>query len=562
MGVISPGQTAFLKFEIENGDARRRKTALQDLSHRYRQGDILNAESRNSFEKTINGMVLGDGDRKVVRWCLNALARLGTRLGSSKYVAAALRQYEEDPEIVAAAVAALSRMYNGDIEAIPELTVVDPAMRILAAMQTTDVRKLDLSGLTIDIDKSDKEVLKLALLVVGLNRDIQNLLHPRHLNGAIVKQLGHHDDRIVRQYSVWSVMENRFLTLEDLGIPFDTISSQPPNVQAKLLQLAAEREPDKMLRHKIIHDGTFNDNPEARMGLAKGLVHTYYEGLEDVTIAWFDSEQDADVQALIAEHFARFSDDTGPYYEKAIEVAEASPKLLDRILLGAEGKDLYGKVRGLDSSNGTEDLFGKPSDLIAMFQQSTNLSRKVPEMKVLFLAANPVDQTNLKLDVEARELKQQLGLVREAKVEITVVHAWAVKTDQVQTEILNSKPDVLHFSGHGGPGLLVFETATGETVTVSGETLAELVSLTPSIRCVVLNSCFSDSVARLVAPHVDAVIGCDVSIGDEAASQFSRAFYRALAHGESVENAFKLAKNDLVWNGSKHEAEKYQIRVG
>lgn len=559
MAIISPGQTAFLKFEIENGDARRRKAALQELSRRYRQGDKLNAEGKNSFEKTINGIVLSDGDPKVVRWCLNALARLGTRQGSSKYVAAAMKQHEEEPQIVAAAVAALSYMYNGNLEAVPELSVLDPSVRILAAMQTTDVNKLDLSRLTIDIDKADKEVLKLALLAVGLNKDIQNLLHPRHSNGTIVKQLGQHDDSIVRQYSVWSVMENKCLTLADLGIPFDTIGSQPANVQAKLLQLAAERENDPKARHQIIHEGTFNDIPEARVGLAKGLVHSYYEGLEDLTIRWYDVEEDPDVLALVAEHFARFSDECGPYFEKALEIVEADPKLTDRVLLGAEGKGLFVKIKGLNQTNATADLFGTPSDLGAMFQMTTEIPGKALSMKVLFLAANPLDEGRLKIDREASDLKEQLALVRDAKIALDVEYAWAIRTDQLQREVLNAKPEILHFSGHGDTGMLIFEDGAGKAIEVSGEALAGLIELMPTIRCVVLNACYSDSVSKLVAPHVEVVIGCDVSIGDDAAILFTRAFYRALAHGEPFQQSFELAKNDLKLNGQGREAGKYTI---
>lgn len=561
MAVISPGQTAFLRFELDHGDARRKKSALQDICRLYRGSDRFNAENRKSFETTINGMVLADRDPKVVRWCLNALARLGTKDGCDRYVIAALGMYEHDPEIVAAAIAALAFIYRGKIDEVQALGSVDPAIRILAAMQTADIANLDISGLSIDIDRSDVEVLKLALLTVGLNKDIQNLLHPRHANGAIVRQLGQHDDRIVRQYSVWCVMENRYLTLDDLGIPFDAVGAQPPNVQSKLLQLGAERVPDVRRRHKIIHDGTFSDHPEARIGLAKGLKRTYYDGLEDLTINWYDVEQDRDVRALVAEHFARFSDTCGPYAEKALEIVEADPSLREPILLGAEGKSLYGKVRMMGALNGTGDLFGRPTDLGTMFHNAIDLTNRARSMKVLFLAANPVDQKSLRLDVEARDLREQLAMVKDAKAVMVVEHAWAVKTDQIQREILNNRPEVLHFSGHGAQGILAFEDQNGRTLRVSGEALADLISLSPSIKCVVLNSCFSASIATLVAPHVDTVIGCDVSVGDEAANYFTRAFYRALAHGEPFERAFRLAKNDLALSDQKAEADKYQIQL-
>lgn len=561
MATISSRQAAFLKFEIENGDGRRRKVALQELSRQYRLGNQLNAETRNALEKLINGIVLNDSDKKVVRWCLNALARFGNRQNCSKYVQIALTQYVEDPEIVAAGVAALSRMYDGNLDLVPELNSLDPAIRILAAMQTTEVGKLDVSKLSIDIDKADVEVLKLALLTVGLNRDIQNLLHPRHENGTIVKQLCQHDDPIVKQYSVWSVMENKRLTLKDLGICFSRINDEPVNVQAKLLQLAAEREPDLIRRHEIIYDGSYNAFPDARMGLAVGVRNAYFTGLEDITLNWYDGEANSEIRELIAEHFSKFSDDCPPYFERSLVIAESEPKLLDRLLLGAEGKDLYSRLRANSAKNGILDLFGNSSNLESMFQHSAAVLGRPETMKMLFLAANPIDQGNLRLDEEARDLKTQLGQVRGKSIEIDVEHAWATRVDQIQSEILNAKPDILHFSGHGDTGVLIFEDADGNTHSVEGEALAELVSLVPSIKCVVLNACYSESVATLIAPHVEAVIGCDISISDDAAIQFTRSFYRALAHRQTFSKAFRLAKNEVSLNGAPNEASKYKIII-
>ena len=304
--IISAQKTAFLKFELENGAANRKKRALQEIVHLYHLGVQLNAEGRNAFEKLINGMVLSQQDIKVVRWCLNALSRLGTRQGSSCYVELAFQRHEDNPEIVAAAVAALAHIYNGNLESVSCLKSVDPAIKTLAALQTTSPKRLDLTSFRINIDKADVEVLKLALITIGLNKDIENLFDPRHSNGALVKALGQHDDKIVRQYSVWSVLENDKLTIDDLGIPFSAIDKELPNVQAKLLQLAAEREKDVKRLADIISAGSCNEHPEAQEGLAKGLLETHYDGLEEVTIGWFDVEESPDIRELLAEHFARF----------------------------------------------------------------------------------------------------------------------------------------------------------------------------------------------------------------------------------------------------------------
>lgn len=423
MSTISEGQTALIKFELENGTPIRKKGALQDLTRLYRQDRQLNSEARNAFERIICGSLLREKDQKVVRWGLNALARLGTRDGSTPYVSLAMRKFEGEPEIVGAAVAALSRLYDGKLDLVQNFPSIDPAIRVLASMQTTSPHKIDMTGLRIDIDSSDPEVLKLALLTVGLNRDITNLLHPRHSNGQIVRQLGQHDDKIVRQYSVWSVMENRRLTLDDLGIRLDEIGRQPVNVQTKLYQLAAERAPDLKFRSKIIHEGTYSEHAEARNGLAKGIASIFYDGLADITLGWYDQEEDDEVKALVAEHFAKFSDECRPYGDKALSIVEANAKLIDRLTVKAEGKSLWGKLRARDVRTGMKDLFGAQSSLETMFQQVVDLSEKVITMKVLFLAANPLNEGALKTDREANDLKSQLAAVRDAKVKVEVEHA-------------------------------------------------------------------------------------------------------------------------------------------
>ncbi len=556
---ISEGQTALIKFEIENGTPLRKKSALQDLTRLYRQDRQLNSEARNAFERIICGSLLREKDRKVVRWGLNALARLGTREGSALYVSSAMRKFEGDPEIVGAAVAALSRLYDGKLNMVQGFPSIDPAIRVLASMQTTSPHKIDMTGLSIDIDSSDVEVLKLALLTVGLNRDIQHLLHPRHSNGEIVRQLCQHDDRIVRQYSVWSIMENRFLTLNELGISLDSIAEQPVNVQAKLYQLAAERVPDLKFRTGIIHEGTYSEHTEARNGLARGLASIFYDGLPDITLDWYDQEEDEEVKALIADHFARFSEECVPYSDKTLAIVEANSKLLSRLLVKAEGKTLWGKLRARDVRTGMKDMFGTAPDLETMFRQAVDLSEKAKTMKVLFLAANPLNEGRLRTDREAGDLKTQLAAVRDAKVKVEVEHAWAVRVDQIQAELLNNKPDLVHFSGHGSVNLLVFEDVEGNAVDVSGDAIAQLIGLVGSVRCVVLNCCFSDSISKQILPYVEAVVGCDDSIADEAAIMFTRAFYRALSHNVTFQQAFNLARNELDLHGKKLESEKYKL---
>src|SRR5690606_22020246 len=147
-----------------------------------------------------------------------------------------------------------------------------------------------LTGFRINVDTADDEVLKLALITVGLNKAFENMFHPRHSNAELVKALGQHNNRIVKQYSVWSVIENTNLSIEDLGIPFSGLDIEPSNVQAKMLQLGAEKIVDLKERQEVIRKGSYLTAVDAREGLAKGLLSVYYDGLEGITLDWYDVE--------------------------------------------------------------------------------------------------------------------------------------------------------------------------------------------------------------------------------------------------------------------------------
>ncbi|KTR06960.1 hypothetical protein NS365_05545 [Aureimonas ureilytica] len=196
-----------------------------------------------------------------------------------------------------------------------------------------------------------------------------------------------------------------------------------------------------------------------------------------------------------------------------------------------------------------------------MFRQARDLTRKVHVMKVLFLAASPLDQDPLNIGREANDLKTQIATVRDPKVKVDVEHAWAVRADQLQSEMLNNRPEVVHFSGHGDTGLLVFEDRDGNSYDIPASTLANLIGLVGGVKCVVLNACYSDSMAGEMDAHVDAVIGCDDSIDDDAAAMFTRGFYRALAYGVTYQQAFDLARNELDLMDRKGEAAKYRLRM-
>lgn len=87
----------------------------------------------------------------------------------------------------------------------------------------------------------------------------------------------------------------------------------------------------------------------------------------------------------------------------------------------------------------------------------------------------------------------------------------------------------------------------GQLKVVSKEALrAVFTTLKDHIRLVVLNACYSHIQAEAIAEVIDAVIGMNAPIGDEAARIFAASFYRAIGFGRSLQDAFDQGKAALL----------------
>jgi len=169
---------------------------------------------------------------------------------------------------------------------------------------------------------------------------------------------------------------------------------------------------------------------------------------------------------------------------------------------------------------------------------------------ILILAANPKNTPPLRLDQEAREIGN--GLERAQKRdEFILKQKLAVRPVDVRRAMLDDKPNIVHFCGHGSENEgIVFEDENGYTKLVGTDTLAGFFELfADKVECVILNACYSEVQAEAIARHIPYVIGMKKAIGDTAAIEFAIAFYDALGAGESVEFAYKLACNAIQWAG-------------
>ncbi|PSB15549.1 CHAT domain-containing protein [Phormidesmis priestleyi ULC007] len=180
----------------------------------------------------------------------------------------------------------------------------------------------------------------------------------------------------------------------------------------------------------------------------------------------------------------------------------------------------------------------------------SNSTRK--KKTILFLAANPKNSTQLRLDQEVKEI--DAGLQRAQKREKFQLEKISATTPRdLQRAMLDYKPQIVHFSGHGvGADGLVLEDVAGQATFVRGEALAKLFHLFTeecNIECVVLNACYSEVQANAIAQYVPYVIGMNQAIGDSAAREFAVGFYDALGAGRSIEFAYRSGCVSISMSG-------------
>lgn len=170
-----------------------------------------------------------------------------------------------------------------------------------------------------------------------------------------------------------------------------------------------------------------------------------------------------------------------------------------------------------------------------------------PIRAVLCMFACPVEHRQLAFHREWRaidDVNDQAGkpLALEAR--------WATRVSDLQAALLEQPRDLVHFSGHGEPGGVYFESADGNAHPVDTSRLIRMLT-EHRPRCLVFNACHTADMLTPIrnhdsAPHVIAMQG---QTAEHASIEFSRAFYAALAYGRSVRPAFEHAFDSLGLHG-------------
>lgn len=169
------------------------------------------------------------------------------------------------------------------------------------------------------------------------------------------------------------------------------------------------------------------------------------------------------------------------------------------------------------------------------------LPRTSHSVRILLLAANPIKTPVLELGAEVEAIRNHLrGTTFGWQAEIL---PWgSVTRGKLVTYLMDLRPAVVHFSGHGDPdGEIALLDDEGKAEQASPRELAQLLHvLKGQIRCVVLNTCYSAVQAEAIADEIECVIGMKQSVNDDVAIKFAGKFYEALGSGQSIRTAFEV----------------------
>lgn len=182
-----------------------------------------------------------------------------------------------------------------------------------------------------------------------------------------------------------------------------------------------------------------------------------------------------------------------------------------------------------------------------------------PPLRILGMAVSPHDEHLGKLDV-AREKQRVENATKDLRERGVLELKWLEGQTwrDLHKAMRSGSWHIFHFIGHGGfdkhrdEGLIYLSNEDGDSERLLATDLSRMLADHRSLRLVLLNACegargsdrdlFSSTAAILVRRGLPAVLAMQYAITDNAAIEFSRAFYDVLAEGLAVDTAVVEAR--------------------
>ena len=277
------------------------------------------------------------------------------------------------------------------------------------------------------------------------------------------------------------------------------------------------------------------------------------------------STEDKSVEELGTDLFASlFQGEVGSRLDVSRSIAQGDGKGV-RIKLRISAPELAGLPWEYlyDAARGDYLALGTSTPVIRYLPLAEPIHplEVAPPLRILAMSAGPSDLGQLDADRERQRLDMALEKVRQkGLVEVQWVpgETW----EDLQQALWDGPWHIFHFVGHGGfserlqSGVIYLTGDDGKAHELPAKDLAVLLGDHEPLRLALLNSCetaqgaqtdiFSSTAAALVRRGTPAVVAMQFEITDDAAIQFSRVFYTAIARGMAVDSAVAEARKSVA----------------
>lgn len=192
-----------------------------------------------------------------------------------------------------------------------------------------------------------------------------------------------------------------------------------------------------------------------------------------------------------------------------------------------------------------ESLFyyvGKlPHGHLKKWQQDGNgTPNETTKQAFLYIAAAPKNVATLQVDHEFKKIKEALEAGTNRDHFELLLPLLSVTLEDFLQARHRFRPAIIHFSGHGLEEGLLFATSQNTFQVVPTEILEDVFKgMEAYTRLVVLNACYASAQAKLISANGIYVMGMNAPVTDSAALYLSENFYRFLADGQKVQEAFR-----------------------
>lgn len=217
-------------------------------------------------------------------------------------------------------------------------------------------------------------------------------------------------------------------------------------------------------------------------------------------------------------------------------------------------------VAGDKINIGRQIIMERSSTYIENQGQPENKTKSpvIEPIKILFLAAQPIDQHRLQSEFDT--IRQKVKSSIDQGDLNFLPPTWDTDYDRLLTRLKEDKPHVVHYSGHGGAnGINLVNLADRSTQLLENKELTDVFGRRSAyLRLVLLNSCFSISQAKIISEQGLYVLGIrEEKIEDTDAQNLAERFYL----GFTTQDA-PISIEVAIHRGCTNFAKTYPAKAG